>query len=157
MNLKNNIFRTGSSGPTEQYRRPVRVTDAMTTGIVTLGPNDSFDRAIELIVSRDYQHLVVTDEEEKVLGLVSKGDIVGTRWDISEWRNKQVHQAMTANPITVTMDTPLSDAISTMISKQLNCLPVVKHSGALCGLLTATDIMKSYQRMLEGTETEPHG
>ena len=157
MHLKNNIFRAGSSGPTEQYRRPVRVTDAMTRGVVTLGQNDNFDAAIELMVSRDYQHLVVTDEEEKVLGLISQGDIVGTRWDISEWRHKKVHQAMTANPVTVTVDTPLYDAISMMITKHLNCLPVVKYSGALCGILTSIDVMKSHQKMLKPGETEPDG
>jgi len=70
----------------------------MTRGIVTLGPTDSFDAAIELMVSREYQYLVVTDEEEKVLGIVSQGDIIGTRWDISEWRSKQVQQAMRPHP-----------------------------------------------------------
>ena len=152
MNLKNSIFGAGSSGPSKHHRSFIRVTDAMTTGIVTLAPNDSFDRAIELIVSGDYQHLVVIDDKQKVLGLVSKADIVGNRWRISEWRHKQVHQAMTANPITVTMDTPLSDAISTMIAKHLDCLPVIKYSGVLCGVLSFRGLMKFLHRMLEAAE-----
>jgi CBS domain-containing protein len=132
------------------------VADVMTTGIVTLNPNDSFDAAIELIVKRECHYLVVTDDEQKVLGIISQGDIVGTRWHISEWHSKRVHQIMMPNPMTVTGDTLLSAAISMMISKTLNCLPVVNHSGTLCGMLTPTDIMRSHQEMLEAAEAQRH-
>ena len=129
-------------------KEPVKVADVMTTGIVTLSPNDTLDVAIEYIVKRDYQHLIVADDTQKVLGIISYGDIVGRG---GTFRSGVASEVMAPNPICVTEEIPLFAAISIMISKRLNCLPVVKDSGVLCGVITSTDIMKSYQKMLEST------
>ena len=148
--LKNLLGRT-----TEQYRRSIRVADVMTTAIVSLRPNDTFDAAIEAIIKRNHRYLVVADDQQKVIGLLSEKDIVGSRWHISEWHSKRVRQIMAPNPTTVTSETLLAVAISIMISKELECVPVVTDSGTLCGMLTTIDIMKSHQRLLATTEYEP--
>jgi acetoin utilization protein AcuB len=135
------------------YRRPTTVADVMTTGVVTLSPNDSFDVAIELMIKRDYRHLIVADDKQKFLGVISDRDIIDGKWHISEWRSKQVHQVMAPNPITVTPETLLSVAISTMLSKNIDCLAVVNNSDTVCGIVTSKDTMKSHQKMLEAAET----
>ena len=56
---------------------------------------------------------------------------------------------MTRNPITVTRNTPIIDAVSKMLSKRINCLPVVEEDGTVCGIVTSTDLLKSYQQLLE--------
>jgi len=40
-----------------------------------------------------------------------------------------------------------------MIAKDLDCLPVIKYSGVLCGLLSFRELMKFLHRMLEAAET----
>ena len=140
--------KTTQGSPVEQKRKPIRVFDVMTTGILTLSANDSFDGAIELMAKHDYQYVIVTDDENKVIGVISQRDIVGSRWNISEWRSKRVRQGMRPNPVTVTFRTLLYDAVSTMITEKVNCLPVVRDNGELCGMLSSTDIMKSHLALL---------
>ena len=56
---------------------------------------------------------------------------------------------MTRNPITVKRHTSILDAVSKIISKKINCLPVVEDNGTVCGIVTSTDLLKSYQQVLE--------
>jgi CBS-domain-containing membrane protein len=39
--------------------------------------------------------------------------------------------------------------VSKIISKKINCLPVVEDDGTVCGIVTSTDLLKSYQQVLE--------
>ena len=45
--------------------------------------------------------------------------------------------------------TPIVDAVSKMVAKRINCLPVVEDDGTVCGIVTSTDLLKSYQQLLE--------
>jgi acetoin utilization protein AcuB len=56
---------------------------------------------------------------------------------------------MTRNPITVKRNTPIIEAVSKLIAKRINCLPVVEDDGTVCGIVTSTDLLKSYQQLLE--------
>jgi acetoin utilization protein AcuB len=136
------------SPPITQKRKLIRVSDVMTTRVLTLSPQDSFDDAIELMAKHDYQYVIITDDEKNVVGVISQRDIVGSRWNITEWRTKKVRQAMRPNPVAVTFRTVLVDAISIMISEKVNCLPVTKDNGEFCGILTSMDIMKSHLAVL---------
>ncbi|MEL4898281.1 CBS domain-containing protein [Crocosphaera sp. Alani8] len=54
---------------------------------------------------------------------------------------KTVAQIMTQNPITVTPQTPLSEAIKVIAEKKISGLPVVDESGKLLGVISETDLM----------------
>ena len=58
---------------------------------------------------------------------------------------KSLDQIMTHNPITVMRNTPILDALAKIVSKRINCLPVVEEDGSVCGIVTSTDLLKSYQ------------
>jgi len=148
----NSVFQGGKSGQHGQYSESTRVADVMTKGVITLNPNNSFAKAVELMATGNFRHLVIADEEQKVLGVISDRDIFRCQSRIAEWQVKQVGEVMTSQPITVTPETLLSVAVSTMVSKKINCLPVVEDTGTVCGIVTSTDIMKSYHSMLESME-----
>jgi CBS domain-containing protein len=62
---------------------------------------------------------------------------------------------MTPNPISVTSNTKLIDALAKMIAKGAHCLPVVKE-GIVVGILTSTDVLESFQTILESLTKNPH-
>jgi acetoin utilization protein AcuB len=64
-------------------------------------------------------------------------------------RTKSLEQIMTRNPITVHRNTPILEAVNKMLSKRINCLPVVEDDGSVCGIVTSTDLLKSYHQLLE--------
>lgn len=55
--------------------------------------------------------------------------------------NKTVAQVMTPNPITVTPQTPLKEAISILVENKISGLPVIDETGNLVGIISETDLM----------------
>ncbi|MBV6632664.1 MAG: IMP dehydrogenase [Alphaproteobacteria bacterium] len=61
---------------------------------------------------------------------------------------KRFESGMVVNPITITPETKLSDALSTMEMHRISGIPVVEASGKLVGILTNRDV-----RFAENTDT----
>ncbi|WP_017295939.1 CBS domain-containing protein [Geminocystis herdmanii] len=55
--------------------------------------------------------------------------------------NKTVAEVMTPNPITVTPQTPLKEAISILVENKISGLPVINETGNLLGIISETDLM----------------
>ena len=148
----NIIGRVGASGQNKQHSGPIRVGEVMSKAVITLSTNDTVAKAVDLMSTGDFRHLVIADDEQKVLGVISDRDILSVKGRISEWRVKKIQEVMTPKPITVTQETLLSVAVATMIEKKINCLPVIDHTDALCGIVTSTDVMKFSQTLLESMD-----
>ena len=128
------------------------VADVMTRKTVTLSPHHGFTEAVSLMADRHFRHIVVADTGGQILGVISDRDILRTLARTSNWQTKDVGQIMTRDPITVKRETPLSVAVAKLVAKRINCLPVLDDEGKVCGILTSTDLLKSYQKLLESLE-----
>ena len=127
------------------------VGDVMTNEVVSLSPKHNFADTVNLIANRHFHHFVVV-EDEKIVGVVSDRDILRGLARTDNWQRKEVGQFMTVEPTTVKASTDLTTAISKMLAKRINCLPVVDPDGKVCGILTSTDLLKSYHAVLESFE-----
>jgi acetoin utilization protein AcuB len=85
----------------------------------------------------------------KLCGVISDRDILRAMARDGHSRSKSLDQIMTRNPVTVKRHTSILAAVSKIVSKKINCLPVVEDDGAVCGIVTSTDLLKSYQQVLE--------
>jgi CBS domain-containing protein len=56
--------------------RDVKVEAVMSTGLVTVEPDDELDRCAELMKERQVRRLPVVDEKGTLVGIVSQADIV---------------------------------------------------------------------------------
>jgi CBS domain-containing protein len=54
---------------------------------------------------------------------------------------KTVAEVMTPNPLTVTPQTPLKEAIEILAQKRISGLPVVNETGTLVGVISESDLM----------------
>jgi len=50
---------------------------------------------------------------------------------------------MTRKVITVNPEDTIEAAVATMLEKEFNCLPVLEPSGAIVGIVTKTDLLRS--------------
>ena len=144
----------GSSSADSQGATPKTpcVADVMTNDVVSLSPRHNFADAVNLIANRHFHHFVVV-EDERIVGVVSDRDILRGLARTDNWQRKEVGQFMTVEPTTVKPTTDLTTAISKMLAKRINCLPVVDDpDGKVCGILTSTDLLKSYHAVLESFE-----
>jgi acetoin utilization protein AcuB len=128
---------------------PTEVADVMTGKVVTLSPHHSFSEAANLMNDRYFRHCVVVDNNRKIIGVISDRDFLRALARNPNSHSKSLDQIMTRNPITVKRNTPIIDAVSKMLAKRINCLPVVEEDGTICGIVTSTDLLKSYQQLLE--------
>jgi CBS domain-containing protein len=98
---------------------------------------------------RYFRHCVVVDQAGVVVGVISDRDILRALARNPNARSKSLDQIMTKNPITVKRNTAIIDAVAKMVAKRINCLPVIDDDGRVCGIVTSTDLLKSYQQLLE--------
>ena len=128
---------------------PTEVADVMTGKVVTLSPHHGFNEVTNLMNDRSFRHCVVVDNQGRVVGVISDRDILRALARNPNSRTKSLEQIMTRNPITVKRNTPIIDAVSKILSKRINCLPVIEDDGSVCGIVTSTDLLKSYLKLLE--------
>ena len=128
---------------------PTEVADVMTGKVVTLSPHHSFNDVANLMNDRYFRHCVVVDQTGVVVGVISDRDILRTLARNPNSRSKSLDQIMTKQPVTVKRNTAIIDAVGKMLAKRINCLPVIDDDGRVCGIVTSTDLLKSYQQLLE--------
>ncbi len=125
------------------------VADVMTSKVVTLSPHNTFSEAANLMNDRYFRHCVIVDAHGQIVGVISDRDILRALARNPNARSKSLDQIMTRHPVTVRRNTPIAEAVSKIVSKRINCLPVVEENGGVCGIVTSTDLLKSYQQLLE--------
>jgi CBS domain-containing membrane protein len=130
------------------------VKDVMTLNVKSLRLNEQLSLADDVMTLDRIRHLPVLDQDgEKLVGIVSQRDLfrgalaqaVGythraRRKLLDKLRIKDI---MTADVITTTPETPLSDAARMLMEHKIGCLPVVKDR-RLAGILTETDFVALY-------------
>jgi acetoin utilization protein AcuB len=154
MNQRNREGSTESlaAGHSQMTGRTQCVADVMTRKTVTLSPHHGFAEAVSLMADRHFRHIVVVDTSGQIVGVISDRDILRTLARTTNWQTKDVSQIMTRDPFTVKRETPLEVAVAKIVSKRINCLPVLDDDGKVCGILTSTDLLKAYQKLLESLE-----
>jgi acetoin utilization protein AcuB len=155
MNQGNREINARESSMAEQSeltRRYNCVADVMTRKTVSLSPHHGLAEAVSLMADRHFRHIVVVDTGGQILGVISDRDILRTLARTTNWQTKDVSQIMTRDPFTVKRETPLSVAVAKIVAKRINCLPVLDDEGKVCGIVTSTDLLKAYQKLLESLE-----
>lgn len=133
---------------------PLMVGNVMTRQVITLSPQHSFSDSVTLMAEHSFRHFLVVDTSGKLVGVVSDRDILRVLARTSDWHRTSVSQFMTHDVISVKPDTEISLAVGKMLSKRINCLPVVDDNNNVCGIITSTDLLKTYRSMQESLEKQ---
>src|SRR4029453_9916988 len=118
----------------------MKVVDVMTKDPLTLTPNETIGQADELMNTNRIRQLPVVQEKELV-GIVTDRDIRsflnGSFLEGVEAReeglNTKVREIMTTEPMTVSPDDDLQEAVELMIDQRIGGIPVVDEAGELAG------------------------
>ena len=135
--------------------RQMTVADAMTKDPVTLGPEDSLIKAVEVMRKRKVRRLPVV-VADTLVGLLAEGDLKRAQPSALSDSEEEFHQVMEETPIsrimiqrplTTTEDVPLVDAAQTLHTTKYGALPVLRD-GRLIGILTDNDLAAVLVRLL---------
>jgi acetoin utilization protein AcuB len=133
-------------------KKMLTVGDCMTVDPATVAPKDSLQRVIELLRRRDIRTVPVV-EAGKLVGIVTDRDVrqVAPAYplfrDEDEIRryteNLTVTAAMTADPMTVSPETPLVEAAKILETYRISTLPVVADLRVV-GMLSVNDLLRVF-------------
>jgi CBS domain-containing protein len=155
--------------------RELPVRDLMVRDVLTFTPEQNVQVAMRALVERSVGGAPVVDEERRVVGVLSVGDLimeearlhfptivnlfgvnVALPWhdkDLDESVSKAlgefVGEVMTTGAVTVTPDATIEDVATRMHDKQVSRVPVVDAGGRLVGIITRTDILRAMVRGLD--------
>jgi len=133
------------------------VYERMSRHPLTVSPDTSVDAALKRMREEKVRRFPVVEDESKVVGIVSEKDLLyaapspATSLSIYELHyllsRITVEQVMTRNVITVEETDPLEEAARIMVDNKVGGLPVLRE-GKLVGIITETDIFKTFMEML---------
>ena len=109
---------------------------------ITLGPDGTVREAWEIIREREIGGIVIVDGSRKVLGLLTRRDIM-----LEDDLERKVKEVMTPRKdlITAPKGVTLDEAKEILHAHKIEKLPLVGRRGNLAGLITSKDIMKRRQ------------
>ncbi len=125
------------------------VKDRMTPDPITGHPEMSVTDAQDLMKAKGFRHLPILDENDKLVGLISKGSLASalpadtsnlSRFEVSYILAKiKVKSIMVEDVVTATPDTPIEIAARMMADNLIGCLPVIEND-QLVGIITDRDL-----------------
>jgi len=119
----------------------------MAQPVFVVTAQDTVAHARKLMLKHKISRLPIM-EGTRLAGIITKKDIAyRLRQTDPVWRRRPidripVHVLMVPDPVSVAPETPIRDVAALMLSRDISGLPVVEK-GALAGIVTKSDIMKS--------------
>jgi len=111
---------------------------SVTHAAVTCTEDEEVKAVAERIINRSVNHVVVTDEQGKLRGIV-------TSWDITKAvakGKKKLVDIIIRKVVTTKPDESLEEASRKMAQHQISALPVIGQDKRLLGIITSEDIAK---------------
>lgn len=150
----------------------MRAVEVMTTKVITVGEDASVAEVAKLLAEGGISAVPVVDKENRVIGMVSEGDLLhrtetGTEKCRSWWlemmastnqlagdyiksHSSNVKDVMTRDVISVSDTTPLADIAILLEANRIKRVPVVRD-GKLVGIVSRANLV----RALAMTANEP--
>lgn len=129
----------------------------MNTYLVTVSPDTTIIKAKDIIDEKKINHLLVVDENENLLGLVSDRDVKkswaspATTLSVHELNylltQLTVEMIMSKKIITISSGTTIESAALIMQKNRISALPVMEAE-KLVGIITTTDVMEVLLRAI---------
>jgi len=160
------------ASPEEVPHLGVTVGEMMRRDVPVVVHNASLGEVLDAVISTRLNRAIVVDEARRVLGIVSDAELMRRlstqdhpslgqllmsrlqfsslateqRRELARAAGKTAEELMIPNISTVTAETPLGEAIATMLSEERKILPVVDDEGHLLGAVDRADLLQALVR-----------
>jgi len=144
--------------------------DIMNRDVITVKEQDTVEDVIKLLLEHNISGVPVVDEENKIVGIVTEGDIIfrskklqiptyftildsyiflestkNFEKDLKKMAAYRVSDVMTKKVVTVEQDETIEEIATLMTTKRINRIPIVEK-GKLVGIVSRRDIIKAYAK-----------
>lgn len=112
------------------------------SAVSTAAPETVVQEIMDQLELDEVSAVVVTDEGQSILGIVSGGDVLrAINRDGPSILNAPVSDVMTPEVFTCQMSDPLSKVYELMDTNRIRHVPIVED-GQLCGIINTLDVVK---------------
>lgn len=121
------------------------VGSIMTTDVFTVRPDDVIDLATSVMGWKHIRHIPVENASGELVGLLTARELLSLRGHRDAGTDDDpiaVAEAMQRDLVTVSPDTPVQDAIDTVLTTDSGCL-LVTTRGKLLGIVTERDLLRA--------------
>ena len=118
--------------------------------VVTIGPENTIRDALATLARHNFGALVVVNNEDKPIGILSERDIVRLAAKNEDFFSTPVSEVMTKNVITGVRQDELRAVANTMTENRIRHLPIVDKEGVLIGIVSIGDVVKAERNRFEG-------
>lgn len=125
----------------------------MRSALVTVRPDAPARVAADLMKTHQVRHLLVTEEGERLIGILTDRDLAHSaflpmlvrhlKWEERWLRAPRVRDIMTWNVVTVEPGADLARAGLLMFERRIGSMPVVE-GGRLVGIVTDRDLLAAF-------------
>ncbi|TWT34261.1 Magnesium transporter MgtE [Blastopirellula retiformator] len=124
----------------------VEVCNLMSTLVVRVQPGRSVAEMRRLMSTQHMRHLIVVDETERAVGVISDRDLLAVKDGIAA-------DVMHSPVMAISPQSMLLPTVSHMIENNISCLPVVEED-CVVGIVTTTDLLLTLQSILRILQME---
>ncbi len=138
------------------------IVDRMKKNPATASPDMSISDASAKMKAEKVHRLPVLDDAKHLVGVISEKDILLaapspastlSTYEINYLLSRlKVKNIMSRNPVTITKETTIEEAVKLMVDNDLSCLPVM-DDGYLAGIVSKSDLFKILLEMLGAKHT----
>ena len=133
------------------------VRDRMSAPAVTIHTETPFQEAVKLMREKGFRRLPVVDKKGHLVGIVSERDLLHASpspasslsiWEMNYllWKLK-IEEVMSKQVISVAENAPIEEAARMMVDRKIGGMPVLGKDSTVIGVITETDIFKSFVEM----------
>ncbi len=134
----------------------IKVVDVMTRDPITLSPTETVGQADELMTQNRFRQIPIVMSKELV-GIVTdrdirsflSGSLLASPDDRDRAFNTPIREIMTSEPITVSPEDDLQEAIELLIEEKIGGIPVVDDNEGLVGIVTYVDVLRCFLNRLQ--------
>lgn len=137
----------------------MKVRQRMTHNPVAVSPKTNYNKAFRVMQENDIQHLPVVNEESKLVGIVTKSDMLMATpsrvttlnaYEVASLLETVTMAQIMSQPVyAVEEDCSITAAAHFMQEKDISCLPVMR-SNELRGILTEDDVFQAFIEITGG-------
>jgi CBS domain-containing protein len=134
----------------------MRIKELMTAEVAHVEPQNTVHEVVTCMREHAYSCLVVTRDNIPV-GIVTERDVVRVYNDQSQCADlldRRVEEVMSAPPVVLNDTATLDEAMALTEARRIRHLPVVDENAQLAGIVTHTDLARSYRQVIEQQVSE---
>jgi CBS domain-containing protein/PII-like signaling protein len=157
------------------FPRHLTVADVMSRDPASVAPDAPIAAIVGLLFDRALRAVPVVDGEQRVVGIITDGDLLTRGGATLPLRLQQLlplgeraaqvaalaeqpqraADLMTPEPVTLPTTTPLAQAAAVMADRDLKRLPVVDGAGRLVGMVSRSDLLNTVAEGLRQRPEQP--